>query len=94
MYCYCRKCSPPKWLNKRTVKLHLKNDIHHLESGNYSELYIVTIQDGIDNTLKSLGEFDGTWAGLYILLSLTDVLTPMKFQVCLSYRHRAITIRK
>jgi hypothetical protein len=55
MYCYCRRCSPPKLLNKRTVRLHLKNDIHHLESGdNYSELYIAKIQDGIDKTLKSL----------------------------------------
>jgi hypothetical protein len=62
MFCYCRKCSPPKWLNKRAVRLHLKDDILHLDSGNYSELYIDKVQLGIDKTLNSLSEFD---AGLY-----------------------------
>jgi hypothetical protein len=68
-------CQPSRLLNKRLLKVHLKNDLLHLQSGNYSELYIENILDGIAKTQESLADFG---AGVYILLSQTDVLTPIK----------------
>jgi hypothetical protein len=48
------------------MKAHLKDDLDHLNSGNYSELYVDEILDGIYRTRDSLAYFG---AGVYILLS-------------------------
>jgi hypothetical protein len=64
--CYCRDCQPSKLINKRTMGIHLKADIVHLNSGEYSELYIDEILKGIEKTRESLADFH---AGVSNLLS-------------------------
>ena len=48
------------------MKAHLKDDIDHLNSGNYTNLYVDEILNGIEKTRNSLKDFA---AGMYILLS-------------------------
>jgi hypothetical protein len=43
---------------KRRLKLHLNDDIHHLDAGNHSELYTAELQVGIEKTRQSLADFD------------------------------------
>jgi len=54
MFCYCRKCHPGKYVSKRTLKLHLNDDINHLEGGDFSDLYFLSISEGIERNRESL----------------------------------------